>query len=509
MKRGGGPGRHAGSAAARGYAEAVPEQVEREVTHRRGLGTGREIGLATAVFVLTFGLLMVRLLVPRAIGAADNGDGKRVLCGLGIQWETPAQDFARTAYTEPILGCKSDYFLSQIWFLRAAQWVGRIVGTESTVNLVIVGILSSILVAASVALIALGAQFPWRYRLALSAGVLLVLADSAFFGYFSSVLGEGPAFIGITLMVGGMLLMSRTGWWRYLGMAVTIGGGIIGVNAKVQTLMILPILLLALVFIRPDGMKGIARWAPVGLVFAAVLNGTLYLQPPLGEETGPGQDTREINMFNTIFMSIVDGEHDTGADLAALGLPESFGQYAANGWWHPHPARFDPLYPQYREKISRRNVVEYFAEHPDRTVQILNRAATDLLKARPEYLASFTREAGYPPLTLEYRVPVFSGITAFIAPLGLWVLIPLWLLIAFAAVRAWRSPLRIRQFGVVILFLLGIALGQFPLAALGDGIENIKHQSVALFCTLLGLVLSAATLVRNTADGGRDEPTVT
>ncbi|OZM73226.1 hypothetical protein CFN78_10185 [Amycolatopsis antarctica] len=474
----------------------MPQQGDTASGRARRSGTGRELGLGLVVFAVSLTLLLIRFLVPRAISAADNGDGKRVLCGAGIIWNSDgSQDYARTEYFDAITGCESDYFLSQIWFVRAAQWIGRVIGTESSVNLVIVGVLSSVLVAASVAFVALGIPFSMRCRLAISAGLLLLLADSAFFGYFASVLGEGPAFIGITLMAGGMLLMSRPGWWRYLGMAVTVGGGIIGVNAKVQTLMILPVLLLALVFIRPQGTRGIARWAPAGLVFAAVLNASLNVQPPLDEDTGPGADTREINMFNTIFMSILDGQHDTEADLAALGLPESFSRYAANGWWHPNPARFDPEYPRYRDQISRRNVVEYLAEHPARTVQILDRAATDLLTARPEYLASFPREAGYPPLTLEYRVPVLSGATAFIAPLGLWVLLPIWVLTACAAVRAWRPRVGRRQVGVVILFVLAIAGGQYLLGGLGDGIENVKHQSIALFCTLFGVVLAAGSLL--------------
>ena len=101
------------------------------------------------------------------------------------------------------------------------------------------------------------------------------------------------------------------------------------------------------------------------LVIGAIGAVTLYAQQsveparaPDGTYTEfPGDDSREINVFNSIFLNIVDGRHDTRADLAELGLPPSFAQYAGNGWWHPHPATMDPLYAQYRDKISRRNVV--------------------------------------------------------------------------------------------------------------------------------------------------------
>jgi hypothetical protein len=44
---------------------------------------------------------------------------------------------------------------------------------------------------------------------------------------------------------------------------------------------------------------------------------------------------------------------------------------------------------------------------------------------------------------------------------------------------------------VVLAFLFAVSLTQFGAAALGDGIEGIKHQSVALFTILLALVLAA------------------
>ena len=111
---------------------------------------------------------------------------------------------------------------------------------------------------------------------------------------------------------------------------------------------------------------------------------------------------------------------------------------------------------------------------------MLNRAATDQLTARPDYLGSFDQAAGFAPHAQEYRVPVVSWLTGLIAPLGLFALVPIWL---FVLVRAWlqrRDPL-----GVVLAFLLAVSLTQFGTAALGDGIEGIKHQSVALFALLL------------------------
>ncbi|WP_290058176.1 glycan biosynthesis hexose transferase WsfD [Amycolatopsis solani] len=468
-----------------------------------------EARLGIGVFGASLALLVVRFLVPRPIAMSNNGDGGRVLCGAGITWKGLPEPFVHLAYT-PAPGtppCRPTYLLTQSWLADLAVRIGGLIGLHGTLSLVVLGLLSSVVAAAAVTAIVLGLPYARRVRLAVAAGLLLVVADSAFFGYFAAILGEGAAFLGLLLAVGGLLLTAREGRWSHAGMAVTFAGGVLVVNAKVQTLIILPILALAVLLVRPGTLRGAKRWASAVLVIGAIgvvtLSAQQSVEPALAPDGTysefPGDDSREINMFNSIFLNIVDGRHDTAADLAALGLPPSFAQYAGNGWWHPHPARIDPLYPRYRELMSRPNVLAYFATHPGRTLEVLNRAATDQLTARPDYLGSFDQEAGFAPHAQEHRVPVVSWLTGLLAPLGLFALVPIWL---FVLVRAWFR--RQSAMGVVPAFLLAVSLTQFGTAALGDGIEGVKHQSVALFALLLAVVLAVCPSPLNS----RPQPTV-
>ncbi|GHG05682.1 MULTISPECIES: glycan biosynthesis hexose transferase WsfD [Amycolatopsis] len=468
---------------------------------------GAEARLGLGVFGAAFALFVVRFLVPRPIAMSNNGDGGRVLCGAGITWKGLPEPFVHLAYT-PAPGappCRPTYLLTQSWLADLAVRIGRLIGLHGTLSLVILGLLSSIIAAAAITAIVLGLPHPRRTRLFVAAGLLLVVADSAFFGYFAAILGEGAAFLGLLLAAGGLLLTAREGRWSYAGMAVTFAGGVLAVNAKVQTLTILPILALAILLARPGSLRGVKRWASAALVIGAIGAVTFFAQQsveparaPDGTYSAfPGDDSREINAFNSIFLNIVDGKHDTQADLAALGLPPEFAQYAGNGWWHPHPATMDPQYPRYRDRISRRNVVTYFATHPGRTLEVLDRAATDQLTARPDYLGSFDREAGFPPHAQEYRVPVVSWLTGLIAPLGLFALVPIWLLVLVRAGLQRRTAL-----AVPVVFLFAVSVTQFGTAALGDGIEGIKHQSVALFSILIALGLCSSPLNR------RSEPTL-
>jgi hypothetical protein len=442
----------------------------------------RELRFGLGVFVLSLGVLLVRFLVPRPVGMADNGDGWRLLCDLGGRHPELKSEFYVHFSYGPGSACQSDYISSQAWLDWFASKLGKVLGSSAELNLLVLGAITSVLIAAGVAATVLGLELSRRNRVIAAVLLLLVMADSAFFGYFASVLSEGAGFVGMLLMTGGLLLMNRTGAARYWGAALTVVGALIGINAKSQTLLLIPLFAVALALIRPLGTRGRARWLlPLG-VLLIVGAGTAAVQ---SQGDPANAEYREANMYHVVFDSIVDGKHDTDADLAALGLPPSAKKFIGTGWWAAHPWT-DADYNGFRDKISRRNVVQYYASHPTRTLQILQQGAVDTLTARPARLGSFAESAGFPQMAQEYRVPVFSGLSALAAPLGLFVLVPFWLLIGWAGVRAFRR--RAREYGTVVFFLLLFAIGQFGLSALGEGVEGVKHQLLTLFPTFLAAV---------------------
>ncbi|WP_033288502.1 hypothetical protein [Amycolatopsis jejuensis] len=450
----------------------------------------RDLRFGLGVFAASLVLLLLRFLVPRPVGMADNGDGWRLLCRLGgRQLDRPSEGFVRFSYGSAP-PCDSAYISSQNWLDWAASKLGTLFGAAGVLNLLVLGVLTCILVAGAITATVLGLDLNRRNRIIATALLLLVMGDSAFFGYFASVLSEGAAFLGILLICGGLLLMHRTRGLRWTGAAVTVLGGLIGLNAKSQTLLLIPLFAVALLLTRPPGARGRERWVLPLAVLAIVGAGTFAMQ---SQGDPANTEYREANMYHAVFDSIVDGKHDTKADLAALGLPESFEKYIGTGWWSENAAWHDPLYPQYRDKISRRNVVQYYASHPARTAEILQQGGIDALTARPENLGSFGELSGQPRLAKEYRVPVFSGLAALAAPLGLFVLIPIWVLIALAGVRAFRH--RRREYGIVAFLLVFFAVGQLGLSALGEGVEGVKHQLLTLFPTVLAIVFAILSLL--------------
>ncbi|RZS37558.1 hypothetical protein EV193_105114 [Herbihabitans rhizosphaerae] len=467
----------------------------------------RELILGGGVFAGSLVLLLLRFLVPRPVGYSDNGDGWRLLCQVGANelGGPSTDDFVRFLYQSGPDCSGVDYVASQVWFAKLGQWLGDLIGSDAALNLVLVGCVESAVAAAAVTAIVLGLRLSTRWRIVAAAVLLLVVADSAFFPFFASVATEGAAFLGITLTVGGLLLMGREGRWRYAGAVVTVFGGIVAANAKAQAVLILPLLVLALVFTRPNGVTGVRRWALPAVVAVIVSGVTGFLQLSYSSEA-PGADTRVINAYHAVFHSIVDGQHDSAEDLAALGLPASYAKYQGTLYWGPVNATQDPEWPKYRHLFSGRNLAEYYATHPQRTGQILNRAASDLLTMRQERQGNFSANTGFAPRAKEFRVPVVSGVLNLVSPLGIYLLAPLWLAIGWVAVRAWRGHRR--EIGVVLLMLLGVAVAQFLVGGLAEGIENVKHQIIAAFATALAIALAGLAFVRVPRKDGCPDPSV-
>ncbi|MEV0071112.1 hypothetical protein [Amycolatopsis sp. NPDC050768] len=450
----------------------------------------KDLRFGLAIFGASLALLLVRFLVPRPIGMADNGDGWRLLCKLGgKQLDRPAEGFVRFSYGAGV-PCTSDYVSSQNWLDWLASKAGHLFGSNAILNLMVLGIGTCVLVAVAITAAVAGLDLKRRGQVIAAVLLLLVMGDSAFFGYFASTLSEGAAFLGMLLICGGLLLMHRDRGRRYAGAVITVLGGLIGINAKSQTLLLIPLFVLAVLLVKPNGAHGKARWSLLLAVLVFVGAGTLAVQ---SHGDPANAEYREANVYNAIFDSIVDGKHDTNADLAALGLPQSFAKYVGTGWWTPGAAKTDPLYPRYRDKISRRNVVRYYSTHPERVAQILQQGGVNTLTARPDNLGSFGELSGQPRLSKEYRVPVFSGLATLAAPAGLFVLVPLWLLMIWAAARAFRRGRR--EYGLVVLMLTLFAVGQLGLSALGEGVEGVKHQLLTLFPTVLALAFAILSLL--------------
>lgn len=482
--------------------------------------------LAALVAVGVAGLLLAQLFAGPDVGLADNGDGRRVMCPVGL--DKPAGlppntspfvvfDY-RPAAPDPSCGWRSAsrYATSQVVLVAAARGLDDLVTGGAGLDLRWLGGLTAGLLGLAAAILFRAAPGPDAARWLLVAGVTLVLVDVAFAAYLVSPYSEPTAMLGLVLAMAATLAYLRAprpGWGRLLAV---LGAFLVVVTAKSQFVPV-AVLGAAVLLARPVATP--ARWrrllggrtlrdravpavAAVLLVLAGA--GMLRFQ---------GVDYRAANIYNLVFYTVLADSSDPAGDLAAMGLPPDLARYAGTGAWSPpdRNAAADPAYPAFQERASRRLVLAFLAGHPDRVARMVGRALTETTVTRVPYLGNLAGPAG--PVLVDRPAPVtwLLGAVRPAAP----VLLPLlWLLGGLGGLAAaWRARrLASRAYGGAAAVLAATAASQVPVALLGDGYyELAKHLVVAAFATGLLLAVLAAWAVAGwrgpTAQTGRRRKT--
>lgn len=122
-----------------------------------------------AIFVASLGALLIRFLVPGPVGQADNRDGPRLMCGLGLGPVTGRHPrFFRFAYFDYVpkqaCGGRVPYPSSELIPLEVSRLLTPVLGLPGSLNLIAAGVLPLWLVMAGIAVAALvwGRARAWR-----------------------------------------------------------------------------------------------------------------------------------------------------------------------------------------------------------------------------------------------------------------------------------------------------------------------------------------------------------
>lgn len=463
-----------------------------------------------SIFVVATGLFVLRFLVPSPVGMADNGDGPRLLCGLGIAPVTGSYpryvDYAYFSYT-PSASCASEgvYPSSQHLLLVAAQWLTPVLGLVGKVNLIALGLITCVLAAAGIASLAAGLRISVRGRLAVAAVLWLVMADAAFFDTYASPFSEGATLVGLLLVTAGVVYLGRGKAAAACGIVLAGAGGYLTVLSKEQYLPLAAPVCLTLI-LASAARNGrwrarhliSARW-PAAVLVAGIL---AALAVSSAHQDGSSRFNALLNQeqaVDVIFDSIVNGHDNAVADLHALGLPASWAKYAGHGFWATPSVYQDPLYARYASRLNDVNIAHFLITHPLRLPEIGQQAADDALQLRVSYLGSYAPSAGHQPGAIENRVDVLSRLVESIpSGFGLLWLCPLWITMLAIA----RSALRRRETGpswradaaMAVLCMVGCAMAAFVPAAYFAGAETTRHMLGMNMATALAFPLSVALL---------------
>jgi len=465
-------------------------------------------------------LFAARLLIPVPVGLADNHDGPRLMCGLGVAPVTGGhQRYVSYAYFQfsrhP--ACASGrYPSSQHLLLDAAKWLTPVLGLPGVLNLIALGLLTSAIASLGIASLVAGLRLRSWARLLMAAAVWLIMADSAFFPSYASPFSDGAALVGLLLVAAGLVYLGR-GWLATtFGLLLATAGGALVIPSKEQyVLLVVPIgltLVLASAIPRPGRWLGRFLTAQTGAAVAVAAILAIMTAAYVHWDVSSGYAARlhHDQAVDVIFQDIVNGRDNARADLHALGLPGSWARYAGTDAFSKHNVRTDPLYPRYEGRLTESTIAHFLLAHPGRILSIGQLAASYALHFRVGYLGNYAPSAGHPPGTLEHRVQVVTWLVRRIPQrLGLWWLVPLWAVMATIAFIAARQASRRRRrdgehapqpdpggwhrdAAVVAGCMTGCAVAAFVPAAYFDGISTTRHMVGMNLATALAVPFSAA-----------------
>jgi len=483
--------------------------------------------VAATVACLVAGLALLQLFLGPDLGLADNGDGRRVLCGADLQpppLETAFTDvvFEIGPLTDPAAGnCGNPvlrYSTSQIVLVDAVRFVDGLVSGPG-LDLRAVGATVAVLLGLGVGALylALGGRRP--ARLVTVAAATAMLLDVSYLHYASSPFSESIGFLGLVWTAAALAWLAR----RPLGAASLVTLLLVAavlVTAKSQ-LTALAVLVLGAVVLRVwqhlrSGER--RRWPAVALAGLVVVGLTGLCGLQLAYQ---GPEFTRANTHNLTLFTVAPLADDPAAALTEMGLDPGLAEYAGTNAFSPDMAG-DPDYAARLAEAGRADVARYLLHHPDIAWAMLRTGVEQSALPRTPYLpevavadrdASGTTEADrWAPGTtaLERAAPVAWPLL----PIG-WVVLTGWGLL-LALRRSVRGH-DMRSWGYALTFTAAAAAAQVVVALIGDGFyELAKHEVFVSHLTWIALALGLGSLVQvarrpaddSTADGAptADEP---
>src|SRR3984957_10576671 len=203
-----GHGRRNGERSIQCLVRKWPVTTQQAAGHTAATRLHGRKGRWLAIFVASLGALLIRFLVPGPVGQADNRDGPRLMCGLGLGPVTGRHPrFFRFAYFDyvPKQACSGrvPYPSSELIPLEVSRLLTPVLGLPGSLNLIATGVLLCALAAVAIASLAVGLRFRLWAQWLVAAACWLIIADAAFFDVFGGPFREPGALVGLMLGAAG------------------------------------------------------------------------------------------------------------------------------------------------------------------------------------------------------------------------------------------------------------------------------------------------------------------
>jgi len=458
------------------------------------------VGLAVAV-----GIVVFQVLVPPAIGLADNGDFGKICkkFDLRVPYDPsalPGSPYIHLRYhVVRESHWRSGFHSAETLVVNVAVLLNRLILRDGTFDLRCLGALHAILFLLAFAFFVplTGAVRP-VLQAALLALAILFFCDAMYSTYYNSFYMDAAAFVFLLLALVFLVRAARPGQHGAADAWAAVVFSVLMLTSKTQhALLAIPLIVFVL-------WKRRAMWPRHVLLASAlavslIAGGAAY---SLIEGTPPGY--ANPCLFNIIFDRLLPTADNPSAELASLGLDDSYLDYMGMNAWAPDSPLLRKNYwaQEFLSRTSFPILARFYIVHPDRALYVAGQALREAARQRPVRqglgeVGNYDESAGHPPYSRSNAFALWSAAKESVLGGFPW-LYPLVFAIAVGIV-AWAHP------------AAGVALGiaealEFGLSGMTDSVEVTRHLfffdaiwDVTLFVAVCVLVLRLDARLRRRA----------
>jgi hypothetical protein len=440
-------------------------------------------------------MIFYQIILPPAIGIADNGDGAKIICRFNLS--APVQDpddasfrYIHLRYTfAPEHHWDGGFWSSETLLFLLAMLVNRIFSKDGAFDIRCMGVIHALLFLLVFALLlSLLRRVRTAPRIILLALALLIFCDVTYSAYYNSFYMDAGAVLFLMLSTVSLAGAVLTGTHREADGWVALLYCLLLVTAKSQHAVLGLPLAVFLVWKRDS------LWLRHQKLYSAAAFAVLIAGVTFSLKWATPSDYTPRPLFNMIFGRLLPSARNPRAELASLGLDESYLRYTGlNSYVPGSPMNRESFAIDFSHKTSYGRLGVFYATHPRRALKMLRLGLDDASWQRPPRLGNFDKSAGYPPFFLSRAFTLWSDAKA-----GIFRTCPWGYLVVFtlaAAVVTWRF----RSGGVLLaaMGLLAVAVG-----SLGDSVDVTRH--LFLFNAIWDLTFFAAVcaLIPRICDSG-------
>lgn len=432
------------------------------------------------LILLAAGLIACQILLPPAVGLADNGDFPKIAGRFSLGPEDTSYDsrffFLNLRYAyRPAYHWNSQIPSSEVALAALPAWTSRLLGKDGF-DLRALGVVHALLFVSAFALLLLFLrQRPKLCRIGLPLLVLFLFTDLAYVSYFNSFYADAGAFVFLLLTVVSALLLTdrvELGWLLLFGIAAAFL-----ITSKSQhALLAVP---LALFAVRSGFASGTAAKRAIAAGLAVIL---LSLGAWMLRET-PWSYKAQAS-FNLIFFDELRYTSDPAADLRRLGLgPEEMPLIGMNAFQPDSPASNSNWLRGFAARTGHASIARLYLSEPHRALERARRFSLSLYETRQRNLANFQKQDGFPAGTISPAFSLWSQWkSAWLIEHPLRKVCACFLIFFGATLLAlFRSGVSMHTLMAKVgmaevgLLLLTMAAIEFLLSCYGDAVENGRH----------------------------------